>query len=71
MKKLRMDVDALRVEPFDVMPREAAVKGTVVGRDGMITEPWRCSIDSACYANTCGSGSCDTGNPCVACFVQK
>lgn len=73
MKKLQLNVDSLRVEPFEVMPREKAVKGTVMGQDAArLTEPWRCSLDSQCYANTCGGGtSCDTGSPCIACRVRK
>jgi len=67
MKKLRLSVESLRVDGFEVLAREAAPEGTVMGRDGgMATNP-RCSQFSDCYASTCGSGSCETGNPCIVC----
>jgi len=46
------------VEPFDVTPRDAAAKGTVVGQDALVT--LRCEPSAG--------GSCDTGIPiCVYC----
>lgn len=57
MKKLRLQVDALRVEPFEVMPRDVAEKGTVLGQDAVTL---RCQPSAG--------GSCDTGIPiCVYC----
>ncbi len=60
MKKLRLLVDALRVEPFEVMPGAPAETGTVMGRDAAVfTDPPRCPVSG---------GSCDTGIPiCVYC----
>ncbi|MBV9109188.1 MAG: hypothetical protein JO306_07265 [Gemmatimonadetes bacterium] len=56
MKKLKLDAESLRVEPFDVMPQDATGKGTVVAAGITL----RCEPSAG--------GSCDTGIPiCVYC----
>jgi hypothetical protein len=68
MKKLRLDVDRLAIEPFEVEPAPAEAGGTVEGNDfsgpGCPT-----SIQYSCgYPRTCGGTSCDTGYPlCYQC----
>jgi len=62
MKKLQLDVEALRIEKFEVLPRELAGEGTVVGQDGALITEW-----SKCQQETCWNGSCGTGNPCRQC----
>lgn len=53
MKKLRLQVDALRVEAFEVAPREVAAKGTVHGQAAV--------TNLLCQPSA--GGSCDTGIP--------
>lgn len=56
MKKLKLDADSLRVEPFDVMPHGSAENGTVIAAGVTL----RCEPSAG--------GSCDTGIPiCVYC----
>ncbi|HEX8695930.1 MAG TPA: hypothetical protein VF746_26170 [Longimicrobium sp.] len=68
MKKLRLNPDELRVEPFELESREAEASGTVHGNDltgaGCPTSPqYSCG-----YPRTCGGTSCDTGYPlCYQC----
>lgn len=61
-KKLRLDPEALTVEPFEV---EAMVEeeGTVLGADA--SSPRNCTgaADSCGYPATCGGTSCPTGYP--------
>jgi hypothetical protein len=62
MKKLILDVDALRVVRFDVEPDVAADEGTVMGNQ---IGTWR-----SCGPNTCyPQASCDTGSPCRRCIT--
>ncbi len=67
MKKLRLDPEALAVEPFEVQSAVQAT-GTVLGNDvsgaGCPT-----SVQYSCgYPRTCGGTSCDTGYPvCYQC----
>ena len=65
MKKLRLSVDSLRVDGFEVSP-EIAVNGTVMGRDNASVQPSGC-FATQCYAVTCGDGSCPSGVPCKIC----
>ena len=68
MKKLRMDPDALSVEPVEVEPSATAKDGTVMANDasgaGCPT-----SVQYSCgYPRTCGGTSCDSGYPvCYQC----
>jgi hypothetical protein len=62
MKKLQLDVNALRVERFEVQP-EVAEEGTVVANDLLATlRTCNCTGDT-CYPQF----SCNTGNPCKIC----
>ncbi|HSU14562.1 hypothetical protein [Longimicrobium sp.] len=70
MKKLRLDPEALSVEPFEL---EAAVKadGTVLANE--VSGPGcPTSVQYSCgYPRTCGGTSCDTGYPvCYQCTAQ-
>lgn len=57
MKKLKLDAESLRVEPFDVMPQDQTAKGTVIAAEAITP---RCEPSAG--------GSCDTGIPiCVYC----
>lgn len=68
MKKLRLNTDDLRVEPFEVESRESEAEGTVHGNDfsgaNCPTNPqYSCG-----YPRTCGGTSCDSGYPrCYQC----
>ena len=62
MKKLSLDVNALRVERFEV-EAEAREEGTVVANELLLTlRTCNCTGDT-CYPQY----SCHTGNPCKAC----
>ncbi len=68
MKKLRLDPEALSVEPFE-METEAEASGTVLGNDDAST-PHNCTGPAAScgYPRTCGGTSCDSGYPvCYQC----
>jgi hypothetical protein len=64
MKKLRLDPEALAVEPFEVeagMEAEGTVDGNAATR----------RQDSCNYPATCGGTSCDTGYPvCYQCTAH-
>jgi hypothetical protein len=62
MKKLDLDVTALRVDRFEVEP-EITAKGTVVANEFMLT--LRACTGDTCYPQV----SCNTGNPCKPCIV--
>ncbi|HEX8906995.1 MAG TPA: hypothetical protein VF771_19250 [Longimicrobiaceae bacterium] len=67
MKKLRLDPEALKVEPFEVLA-EMKEEGTIMGNDA--SSPLHCTaaVDSCGYPRTCGGTSCDTGYPvCYQC----
>ena len=62
MKKLNLDVDALRVDRFEVEP-EVTETGTVVANEVLVTlRTCNCTAET-CYPNF----SCNTGNPCKPC----
>lgn len=62
MKKLALDVNALRVERFEVEP-EVAEKGTV-GANELLATLRTCN----CTGDTCyPQYSCNTGSPCKLC----
>lgn len=64
MKKLDLDVSALRVDRFEVEP-EITETGTVVANEAMVTlRTCNCTADT-CYPQL----SCNTGNPCKPCVV--
>ncbi len=76
MKKLRLDLDAIRVESFDTTAPKAAAAGTVRGHSGY-ESCWgvTCSVTCAgtCYGqytceayNTCAH-TCDLVNTCDTC----
>jgi hypothetical protein len=64
MKKLRLDIDEIRVVGFEVTPSEAARQGTVVAREDM-PPSWLCPTNNE--DPTCRLGSCNSGNPCSYC----
>ncbi|HEX6749510.1 MAG TPA: hypothetical protein VF092_19595 [Longimicrobium sp.] len=62
MDKIKLKLEDIQVNGFEVLPAEAAGAGTVKGaEDGMLTENTRCE------QYTCWNGSCGTGNPCRIC----
>ena len=67
MKKLRLSIDSLSVEGFEVLSRGVALEGTVMGRDDVsVGVPTGC-LATQCYRDTCGAGSCASGTPCMIC----
>jgi len=62
MKKLRMNVDALEVEKFEVWPGSATKEGTVAGAS--LT---RFNCETQGEDPTCRFGTCNTGEPCSYC----
>lgn len=63
MKKLKLDMDALRIDRFDVEPEAAEGDGTVAGNESPGT--WRSCGPDTCYPQA----SCDTGSPCRRCIT--
>jgi len=63
MKKMRLDVDEIRVAKFETTPGEPA-NGTVVGQDAAPTGL------TLCFRDTCWWDSCITGPPppCQPCL---
>jgi len=62
MKKLELDLNALRVDRFEVEP-EVAEAGTVVANELLLTlRTCNCTGDT-CYPQF----SCATGSPCKPC----
>ncbi|MFL5385182.1 MAG: hypothetical protein ACJ8GN_21905 [Longimicrobiaceae bacterium] len=61
MKKLALDVNALRVEGFEVEP-QVTEEGTVVANELVTLRTCACTGDT-CYPQF----SCNTGNPCKPC----
>ncbi|HKP74246.1 MAG TPA: hypothetical protein VJT67_01830 [Longimicrobiaceae bacterium] len=61
MEKLRLKLDDLRVDGFEVLPPDEAREGTVKGAEVVITAYTQCQQD------TCWNGSCGTGVPCRQC----
>ncbi len=63
MKKLRLDVDALHVDRFDVESEAVEGEGTVVANQTLLTR-------RSCGPDTCyPQASCDTGSPCQRCIT--
>lgn len=73
MKKIRLSLDDLVVNSFDVLPEAAGASGTVQGN--AITTPWTICYSECTECTNCGSWevsacytrcpSCDTG--CMTC----
>jgi hypothetical protein len=63
MKKLSLDLNALRIERFDVEPDAVAGEGTVVANQ--LPGTLRSCGPDTCYPQA----SCDTGNPCRRCIT--
>ena len=66
MKKIRLDVDALRVESFPTAKQDGAARGTVRGHTGVDcgTEWMTCVTERGEY--TClNYGSCDPAFMCL------
>jgi len=61
MNKLKLRLDDIRVNGFEVLPAEEAAAGTVRGAEALITNYTQCQQD------TCWNGSCGTGVPCRQC----
>lgn len=64
MKKLRVAIEDLQVERFEVLPRGASGKGTVVGASPSRTWLY---CETQGEDPTCRFGSCNTGEPCSYC----
>jgi hypothetical protein len=64
MKKLRLMVDELAVDGFNVLPAHAARQGTVVGQDA---GPTGLACPTNGFEYTCRNGSCYSGSPCSYC----
>ena len=67
MKKLRLDVEEIQVNGFDVLPSDEPVGGTVLGREGKGGAALFFTENTRCEQYTCWNGSCGTGNPCRLC----
>ena len=67
MKKLRLSVESLRVEGFEVLSPEMALEGTVMGRNDASGFPASECLLTHYYRDTCGAGSCPSGYPCKIC----
>ena len=62
MKKLKLDVDALRIDRFEVEPEAVEAEGTVIANQTLLTR-------RSCGPDTCyPQASCDTGSPCQRCI---
>ncbi|HEV7586636.1 MAG TPA: hypothetical protein VGO40_00805 [Longimicrobium sp.] len=61
MNKLKLRLDDIRVNGFEVLPLAEYGLGTVKGAEALITAVTRCQQD------TCWDGSCGTGVPCRQC----
>ena len=63
MKKLTLNLDALKVEQFEVSERQDA-RGTVVGADAFMTSPDNCVTADP---NACESAddACPSGRGCT------
>lgn len=72
MKKLRLNPEALSVEPFELEPAERAANGTVLG-NALSGAGCPTSVQYSCgYPRTCGGTSCDTGYPlCYQCTAYQ
>ena len=67
-KKLRLDPEALTVEPFEVVDARLEEDGTVFGADASTPRNCTGAADSCGYPATCGGTSCDSGYPvCYQC----
>ncbi len=58
MKKLSLDLDALRVDSFDATPHAWAARGTVRGNDSGFTTQTTFTVGETC-------GESISGQPCV------
>ena len=61
MNKLKLKIEDIRVNGFEVLPPEESGSGTVKGAEIVVT------INTGCEQYTCWNGSCGTGMPCRAC----
>ncbi|HEX5868862.1 MAG TPA: hypothetical protein VFY65_00530 [Longimicrobium sp.] len=69
MKKIRLHLDALEVESFDVVAESAEIRGTVHGNTGDLRCTTDCpTIQVTCtedtYQETCYGASCDIYHLC-------
>jgi hypothetical protein len=63
MRKMKLDMDALAVESFEMPGDGVGVRGTIRGNaDTRFVCSWQQSCVDTC-AQSCG-GSCFTGTPC-------
>ena len=65
MKKLSLDVDALRVETFDTSPRARAARGTVRGNDSIPPTVFTCDTMVQTTTDPNLQCMCHSGQPCV------
>jgi hypothetical protein len=59
MRKLKLDVDSIRVESFEASPDRGPQTGTVRGNDGSYDEQG-CSGDDTCLGESCVETACAT-----------
>lgn len=62
MKKLKLDLDQISVNRFEVLPGNG-VAGTVEGAEMLVIT----QVYTNCQQDTCWNGSCGTGSPCRQC----
>jgi hypothetical protein len=65
MKKLRLLLDDIRVDAFEVLPSAATPRGTVMGQ--IAPTNWGLECPTRGEEPTCNLGSCNTGQPCSYC----
>ena len=61
MDKIKLKLEDIQVNGFEVLPAAGTDAGTVRGAEMAITNYTFCQQD------TCWNGSCGTGNPCRQC----
>lgn len=73
MKKLKLKIEALRVEQFLVVPEGVSSDGTVLGQEGSFMTCQSCPCASPPCNNggdTQGCGTIGATDPCLYCLPQ-
>jgi hypothetical protein len=66
MRKLKLELDRLAVETFDVDPTARGAEGTVQGNINTTTQaPWTAPQPDTADANTCGAVTCKATCACT------
>jgi hypothetical protein len=63
MKKLRLKVEEISVNAFEVLPAIPGTQGTVQGAE--MPTGFACPTNG--FEDTCRNGSCYSGSPCSYC----